>query len=675
MTPPPVLAASAAGELPGAVALVLAAIVLLAVSGVPGLFPRRTAAAGQWLAAALAVAGGALGIAGALGAAASAETPELALPWPVPGGEFAVAVDGLSAVFLLPVFLVAALGSVYGLGYWKQAEHPDNGRKLRLCYGLLAAGMALVVVARNAVLFLAAWEVMAVAAYFLVTTEDDQAEARAAGWVYLVATHTATLCLFALFALLRHVSGSFALAPLDAAALTPGTATALFMLALLGFGAKAGLVPLHVWLPGAHASAPSHVSAILSGVLLKVGVYGLVRVTSLVPAPPPWWGGLLLALGTVSGILGVAYALGQHDLKRLLAYHSIENIGIIVMGLGLALLGRSLGQRDWLVLGMGAALLHVWNHALFKSLLFLSAGSVVHATHTRDLDRLGGLARPMPWTALAFLVGAVAICGLPPLNGLVSELLLYLGLFRTLGAGDSPAWATAALAAPALALIGALALACFVKAYGAAFLGLPRSPDTKGAHESGPLMLAPLAVLAGLCFLIGLAPALVAPLLQQGIAAWAPAEAAGAPGLADLAPLGWVSAVGGLLAAFLAGGAAVLAWRLRQGGVASGPTWDCGYAAPSPRMQYTASSFAERLVGLLAGVLRPRVEAPRDLPLFPREAHFHSEVPDAVLEEAVLPAFRGAAWLLAGVRFLQRGGIQVYLLYVFACLLALLLWR
>jgi hydrogenase-4 component B len=657
------------------VPLVLGAIALLAGSGVPGLFLPRTSAVGQWLAVLLASAGSVLGIAGAVGAAASGETPELALPWSVPGGEFAVAVDGLSVLFLLPVFLIALLGSVYGLEYWQQADHPDNGRKLRLFYGLLAAGMALVVVARNAVLFLAAWEAMALAAFFLVTTEDDEAPVRAAGWVYLVATHTATLCLFALFALLRQVSGSFALAPLAAGALTPGTGTAIFVLALLGFGTKAGLMPLHVWLPAAHASAPSHVSAIMSGVLLKMGIYGLVRITALLPGPPPWWGVLLLVLGAVSGVLGVAYAIGQHDLKRLLAYHSIENLGIIAMGLGLALLGRSLGRGDWVVLGLGAALLHVWNHALFKSLLFLSAGSVIHATHTRDLDRLGGLARPMPWTALAFLVGAVAICGLPPLNGLVSELFLYLGLLRTLGGSDSPAWAGAALAAPALALTGALALACFVKAFGAVFLGQGRSPDVDHARESGPFVLAPLAVLAGCCFLIGLAPGLVAPLLQQGIAAWAPAETAVAPGLAELAPLGWLSLLGGLLAVFLAAGAAVLAWRLRRGGVTFGPTWDCGYAAPSPRMQYTSSSFAAMLVGLLAGVLRPRVEAPRQLALFPRAAHFHSDVPDAVLDDAVLPAFHGGAWLLSWCRFLQQGGIQVYLLYLFACLLVLLLWR
>jgi hydrogenase-4 component B len=667
--------------------LLLAGVVLLAVSGVPGLFLRRTSAAGQWLAAVLMCAGGLLGCAGALAASFAPETPALDRPWAVPGGAFAVAVDGLSVVFLLPVFLIALLGSVYGVGYWPQAEHPDNGRKLRLFYGLLTAGMALVVIARNAVLFLAAWEAMALAAFFLVTTEDDQAPARAAGWVYLVATHTATLCLLALFGLLRQATGSFALAPLAEGTLAPGTATAIFILALLGFGTKAGLMPLHVWLPGAHATAPSHVSAVLSGVMLKMGIYGLARITALLPGPPPWWGGLLLALGALSGVVGVVYALGQHDLKRLLAYHSIENIGIIVMGLGLGLLGRALGRLDWLVLGMGAALLHVWNHALFKSLLFFAAGSVVHATHTREIDHLGGLVRAMPWTALGFLVGAVAICGLPPLNGLVSELFLYLGLFRTLDPGGSPAGAGAALAAPALALIGALALACFVKAFGAVFLGQGRSEHAERARESGPLMLAPLAVLAAGCFLIGLAPGLAAPLLQQGIAAWVgPACRAGLvgevplgkrdlPDLADLAPLGWLTALGVLLVVFVTAAALLLAWRLRRGTVGSGPTWDCGYAAPSPRMQYTSSSFAEMIVGLFARVLRPRVQAPQNLPLFPRAAHFHSEVPDAVLDEAVLPAFHGAARLLAWLRAREPGSIQVYLLYIFACLLALLLWR
>src|SRR5262249_53930772 len=274
------------------------------------------------------------------------------VPWSIRCCDFHVARDGLSVVFLLPIFLVSSLGSVYGLGYWKQAAHPNNGRQLRLFYGLLTGGMALLVLARNGLLFLVAWEVMALAAFFLVATEDEQEPVREASWLYLAAAHVATLCLFALFAVWRAATGSFTLSVIGENVLTPGVATAVFLLAVAGFGVKAGIMPLHVWLPSSHANAPSHVSALLSGVIIKMGIYGLVRICSLLPAPPVWWGGLLLALGVVSGVLGVAFAIGQHDLKRLLAYHSIENIGIIVMGLGLAMVGRSLGRLDWMVLGL-----------------------------------------------------------------------------------------------------------------------------------------------------------------------------------------------------------------------------------------------------------------------------------------------------------------------------------
>jgi hydrogenase-4 component B len=412
-----------------------------------------------------------------------------------------------------------------------------------------------------------------------------------------------------------------------------------------------------------------------------MGVYGIVRVCSLFPHPPVAWGGVLLGLGAVSGVLGVAFAIGQHDLKRLLAYHSIENIGIIVMGIGLALVGRSLGQPAWVVLGLGAALLHVWNHALFKALLFLSAGSVIHATHTREIDQLGGLAKAMPRTALAFLIGAVAICGLPPLNGFVSEFLLYLGLFSSLGISidpTSPAGAKytgAAFAAPALALIGTLAVACFVKVFGAVFLGSSRSPHAEHARESGPAMLGPMAVLAACCLLIGLAPGLVAPILDKAVTAWAPEVAEAGMGLAALSPLGWLSAMGLVLLAALSGCGAWYWARLRRNPIAAGATWGCGYAAPSPRMQYTSSSFAEMLVGLFAWALRPRTHEPEDLALFPAPSHFHSEVPDTVLDRGVLPLFRFGAGLSAYFRVLQRGSIQTYLLYIFAALLALLLWR
>jgi hydrogenase-4 component B len=656
--------------------LVLLGTALAALSGVPGLFFPRRARSGQLLATLLATAAAAaLGLSGAGVFWAGGDHRPIDVPWPtVPGAAFAVAVDGLSALFLVPIFVISALGSVYGVGYWAQPAHRENGRKLRLFYGLLTAGMALVVVARNGVLFLAGWEVMALSAFFLVTTEDGERPAREAGWVYLVAAHTAALALFAVFALLRAASGSFALAPLKEGAATPLLSAAIFALALLGFGLKAGIMPLHVWLPSAHAIAPSHVSALMSGVIIKMGVYGLFRVTSLLPSPPVEWGGIVLALGAVSGVLGVVFAVAQHDLKRLLAYHSIENIGIIVMGLGLALIGRSLGRADLVVLGAAGGLLHVWNHALFKSLLFLGAGSVIHATHTRHIDHLGGLSRRMPYTALGFLVGAVAICGLPPLNGFVSEFLIYLGLFDSLSAGRGPSYPAAALAAPALALIGALALACFVKVYGAVFLGTARSAHADKAHESGASMTGPMAVLAGCCFLIGLAPFWFAPLLGRGVTAWDPNVRDAAADLAARAPLDWLSEMGlTLLAALVAGGLLLRLLVVRAGSV-EGATWGCGYLAPTPRIQYTSSSFAQMLVALFARVLCPDVRPAAVRGLFPRSTAFHSDVPDTVLDRAILPVFRAVAWLFSWFRVLQQGSIQTYLLYIFLALIALLLW-
>lgn len=655
--------------------LVVFAIALLAVSGSLGyLFPRASLR-GQWLTTLVAGAGCMLGFAGALGGVFTTPAEEWHYEWLlVPGAELSLALDGLSCVFLLPIFLITLLGSIYGLSYWQQSERPRNGRRLRLFYGTLATGMGLFIVARNSILLLVGWEIMALSAYFLVITEDQDAEVRATGWLYLVATHFATLCLFPLFALIRDINGSYALAPFGDAPV--GTASAIMLLAVAGFGLKAGIMPLHIWLPSAHAMAPSHVSAILSGVVIKMGIYGIVRVASFFPHPPLWWGGMLLALGVISGVLGVAFAIGQHDIKRLLAYHSIENIGIIVMGIGLALLGRSLARADWVILGMSGALLHVWNHGLFKALLFLSAGSVIHAAHTRDIDHMGGLARAMPWTSLSFLIGAVAICGLPPLNGFVSELFIYLGLLHTFLARDSQTTlAGAALAAPALALIGTLALACFVKVYTAVFLGVGRSPHVSHAHESPTTMCLPMFVLAGFCIFIGLFPGLVAPILERAVQDWAPEMAISGQMLSTLAPLTWITIMGAALLALLAGGAAVLAYCLRHSDVQAAGTWDCGYAAPSPRMQYTASSFADTLVGLFQWALLPRQHPPAKMELFPGKSTFGSDVPDVVLDRLVLPFFGVTAWLLCWFRWIQRGGIHSYMLYILAMLLILLLWR
>jgi hydrogenase-4 component B len=379
-----------------------------------------------------------------------------------------------------------------------------------------------------------------------------------------------------------------------------------------------------------------------------------------------WWGALLVALGALSGLLGVAFALAQHDLKRLLAYHSIENIGIILLGLGLGTLGKSSGHPALQLLGFAGALLHVLNHSLFKGLLFLGAGSVVHATGSRNLESAGGLARTMPFTAAAFLAGSWAICGLPPLNGFASEWLIYLAAFRGLAFPRS-AWPVLALAA--LAMIGALAAACFAKVYGVLFLGEPRSAAAAAAVEAPRSMRAPMAILAGACLVIGVAPVLVVPALARAAGA-----AAGLPGPAalGLAHFGTLSLV---TLPLLVGAALAWAWA-RRGAAPRGalPTWDCGYAASSPRIQYTASSFADGLVTAMRFALWPQVRWRRVLGLFPSQRSYHSRVPDPILDRVAGPGLDLAARGLSVLRFLQSGQLPLYLLYILITLVALLVW-
>ena len=445
----------------GCYALCWLCVVCQGASGLPLLFLRGSRGA-QRLSAALMLAGSSAGVCAALWALLAPASLAFPLVSGLPFGAGALGIDPLSALFLLPASLVTGCCALYGVGYWPAAQHPGNAGKLTFFLGLLSAALTALLLARNTVLFLVIWEIMALAGWFALTTEDDKAEVRDAGLLYLVTAHLGALALFAMVSLLKGATGSYLFPEPAALSAGGGMATAIFLTALLGFGLKAGVMPLHVWLPSAHANAPSHVSAILSGVVLKTGIYGLIRVTSCFFGIPAWWGCTCLVLGMVSGVLGVAFAIGQHDLKRLLAYHSIENIGIIMMGLGTALIGQSQGNQALVVLGMGAALLHVVNHATFKALLFLAAGSVIHAAGTREIELMGGLSRRLPWSSGLFLLGAVAICGLPPLNGFVSELMLYLGFFSSIRSYQGLVEALPALAAPVLALVGGLALACFV---------------------------------------------------------------------------------------------------------------------------------------------------------------------------------------------------------------------
>ncbi len=652
--------------------LLIIASLLAALSGAPLLFPRFSAVRGQNLSALALALSALLGVGSAIATLLSGETEAFTLLWTLPFGPMEAALDPLSAVFLIPVFLVSGCCAVYGLRYWPASENPRTVRKLSVFLGLLTSSMAWVILARHAVLFLFAWEIMALSAWFGLTTEDDQEAVREAGLLYMVTTHASTLALFALFAMIAGASGSFlfpASGTLSAAGALPAR---LFLVALVGFGMKAGLMPFHIWLPSAHANAPSHVSAVMSGVILKIGVYGMVRTLSFFSAVPSWWGIALLLLGVVSGVAGVAFAIAQHDLKRLLAYHSIENVGIIFMGIGLALIGQATGNGALALLGMAGALLHVVNHSTFKALLFLCAGSAIHVSGTREIDRMGGLARRLPWTAAFFLAGAVAICGLPPLNGFISELLIYLGLFRGAVGPDRGTAAFAALSAPALALIGGLATACFVKVYGVVFLGEPRRPYRVEAHGEAREMVAPMALLALVCAAIGFAPISVGRMLDNAVRAWQPALAGFRGTVGSLAPLGWVTALNLVLAALAAASGWLLLRRIRQTGSASDATWGCGYLAPTPRMQYSASSFAEMVVGIFGGILRPHRESRPVEGFFPRASRFGSHVPEAVLELVYIPLLEKAYAKLAGIRKMQHGQLHIYILYTFITLVVML---
>jgi len=569
--------------------------------------------------------------------------------------------DGVSSVFIALLSVLGGAGAVYSREYWTDGAHPRSARAGRAWWSAQLLSLGLVLLSSNGLHFLIAWEVFAVSSYFLITLDRQRSEGRRAGWLYLAASHVAALFLFAFFATLAARTGGWDLGPMrDRSDLAP-----LFWLALVGFGIKAGMFPLHVWLPSAHANAPSHVSAIMSGATIKVGIYGLVRFSGwlAVPAAAGW---VVAVLGVVSAVLGVAFALGQHDLKRLLAYHSIENIGIILIGLGFALIAEGHGNAAWGRLALAGGLLHVWNHGLFKSLLFLAAGSVVHATGTREMSLLGGLWRVMPWTAGLFALGAAAICGLPPLNGFVSEWLVYLGLFDALNS-HSGAALVAVPAVVLLAMTGALALACFVKAGGVVFLGAARTDASARAHECGPLMRGSMLALAGSCVAIGLAPVVFWPAVARAASSWNPAWG----GLEAPASLG---AIGLSNAALMLIGilAATLLWRrTRQNGLRRAPTWDCGYAAPSARMQYTAGSFAGIITEWFSWILRPhRSRRPPEGP-FPAHAAFEEHTPETVLERVVEPVGAVVLQLSALARRLQHGRLQAYLFYIVAGLVAL----
>lgn len=619
-----------------------------------------------------------LGLIPTLGVLCGGAPQSVRFAWDATHGAFCVGVDALSAFFLLPILVLSTLAAFYGGNYLFAYRHQKSLGSSWFFFNLFVAGMILVVIARTAFLFLLAWEVMSLSAYFLVTFEHEKAEVRRAGWIYLVATHLGMAFLFATFVLLGRHAGTLEFDGFQTMSpLATGWAGLLFILALIGFGAKAGLVPFHVWLPEAHPAAPSHVSALMSGVMIKMGLYGLLRILTFLGQPAPWWGLTLAGLGLLTALVGIALALNQRDLKRVLAYSSIENMGLIALALGVALWGRAVGQPIVAVLAMTGALLHVWNHALMKGLMFFAAGSVLHGTGTKDMERLGGLMKRMPWTGNAMLVGAVAIAALPPLNGFVSKWLTYLALMTCGLPSADHHGLSALLAIGLLALIGGLSAIVFVRLTGIVLLGAPRSEAAGHAHESSAWMVAPMMVLLSLCVIVAVIPQRVVGLLSAVLD-----QSLGQPAghaLLDLeaseVPLfilgninGWMFVVIGLT-----GG--VLAALTRKAVRAEGPTWGCGYVRPTQRMQYTGRSFAEMLAEhILPRFLRPQTSMKAPKGLFPAPGEFASECPDPICERFYEPLFVRWADRFARLRILQQGKVHVYLVYIMLMVVLALAW-
>lgn len=610
-----------------------------------------------------------------LSGSASAGAADLRFSWLAsPMGQGHLGVDALSAFFLASIALVSGIAAVYASGSVRAFLGARRAAPQAAFFNLLVAGMMLVALARDALLFLYAWEVMTAAAFFLITAADEREEVRRAGITFLIAGHVGLVFLLLLFGLLSHHAGSFDFEAIARFPLNRSIASAAFLLALGGFGMKAGFWPLHTWLPDTYPAAPSHVASVLSGTMSKLGIYGLLRTVFLVGGDVPWWwGALLIAVGIASGLTGVLHALAQRDLKRLLAYSSVENIGIVALGLGLGLLGLSYGERPLAFLGFAGALLHVLNHGLFKGLLFQCAGSVEQGSGARELDQLGGLLKKMPDTGRLFLIGALAISGLPPLNGFASEYLIYFSAFKESSALPPQGSIFTIGALVSLALIGGLAAAAFLRAFGIAFLGEPRTDLVERAQEPGGPTRAAMAVGAALCFVVGLYPDAALALVRAPAAALAHI----APGAATVGEgLFAVARGSALLLGLILAAALLRRWLLRGREVAAGPTWGCGYPSGTPRIQYTAASFSQPTLAPFALLLPPRqVKLERPQGYFPVSASAEEELGDLAGERVLVPAARRLAKALGSLRIIQHGRVQLYLVYVFATLVVLLVWQ
>jgi hydrogenase-4 component B len=627
-----------------------------------------------------AIAAFAFGMSGFAGGSMVLNIPDI-----LPIGGAAFGVDRLSAFFVVVIAVGAIPASLYAIGYTRDYDGKHSLGAIAFAFNVFVAAMILVALARNVLTFLVLWELMSLASYFLLITEHEHEETLRAGWIYFVMTHAGFAALLVGFLLLAQATGTIAFAEWGTAAakLDATSRNLIFILFALGFGSKAGLIPLHVWLPRAHPAAPSHVSALMSGVMIKLGVYGMARVAlDWLGAGPLWWGATILVVGAISGVLGVLYALVDADLKRLLAYSSVENIGIIMLGLGAAMLFQASQMPGLAALALVAGLYHTLNHATFKSLLFMSAGAVLHATHTRDMEELGGLIKRMPETAVFLLIGSLAIAALPPFNGFISEWLTFQSLLLSFQIPAHTVNLIFALGVAALALTSGLAVACFVRAFGITFLALPRSESAALAHEVAWTMRAPMALLALACVVLGIAPSLVLAPLEATVFDLMGGHAdlrfdltavVAKDGFGWVAPL-WIAL--GLLVFLLA-----IPLALRVMGVNRRrrcyETWGCGRALQTARFEYTATAFANPFKRVFAILYRPVKEL--DIEFHPESRYFVRTIAyynegRLIFEDTLYrPLLRMIEALARAARLLQSGNVHGYLVYIFVALVALLI--
>jgi len=654
--------------------LIIAVIAAWLAIGALGLArPRNLTYVGRVLFSAGAVAG--LLLAGLALQAMSQAPQALTLPLGLPDLPFHLRLDALSAFFLFLLGVTAAAISVFSAGYFRASEGAAPGL-LCLQYHTFLAAMAFVLIADDAFVFMIAWETMALASFFLVTTDHRIPEIRRAGFLYLLIAHLGALSILLCFGVLQGGSGDYTFASMRSMGLQGAWPSIAFLLALAGFGAKAGLLPLHVWLPEAHPAAPSPVSALMSGVMLKTAIYGLLRVTfDLLTGQLWWWGVIALVLGLATALFGVLFATVQTDMKRLLAYSSIDNIGIIVAGIGLAILFKTYDKTLLCAIALTAALYHCLNHAFFKSLLFLATGSVLHATKERSLGKLGGLIHRMPWVAWLALVGTLSIAGLPPLNGFVSEWLLLQAFLFTPSLPQSFINMLVPLAAAALVLAAALAAYAMVKFYGVVFLGRPREPSLAYAHDAGRFERVALVWLAAGCIVLGLFPVqvisrldavnamLVGATVYHGGSSWwllSPIDAKRAS-YSPLIVLG-VTVVVLLLTI-------QVVHRFYHGRLRKGPAWDCGFPTQTPRMQDTAEGFGQPIRQIFEQFFRIERQLPTPFDVAPR---YFVRAEDPFWHWLYLPLARAVDWAARQVGLIQQGRISIYLMYSFLTLLALL---